>query len=71
MDKLKDKYFSDPKAYGKAMELLMLYDLNSESSSWEDFEVNFLMKLDEDEDNLLGKALKMSHGVIERRRNEL
>ena len=56
MDSLNKKYFSDPVAYGKAMELLMRYE-RVEQLNWNAVE-SFLEELDVSDSELLELALK-------------
>lgn len=52
------KYFHDPEVYGKAMELLMHYDIASNAMSFAEFEEYLINNInDENEDYLLEKAI--------------
>lgn len=57
MDKLKLRFFHDHFAFGKAMELLMHYE-KYEYSTWEEAEENFLMELEDFDEDLLDVALQ-------------
>ena len=56
MDSLNKKFFSDPVAYGKAMELLMRYE-SVEQLNWNAVQ-SFLQELDIGDSELLERALK-------------
>ena len=59
MDKLLNKYFEDPIALGKAMQLLQRYESYA-NSDWETVQSEFLDKLDDEADwPLLNSALSM------------
>lgn len=62
MDKLALQFFNSPEFYGKAMELLMKYQkvAGAASADWETVE-EFLMELDEREDDALSKAIEYSN----------
>jgi len=60
MDNLSKKYFDYPASFGKAMQLLMSYELASEKAhSFSEIEEMFLSGLSEHEDYLLEKAITM------------
>lgn len=58
MDEIAKKYFHDPEAFGKAMELLMEYDISKENTSnFQEVEFALLAQLDDREDYMLEKAI--------------
>jgi integrase len=57
IDKLADKYFDNPKQFGRAMELLAeSIRTEHDSHSFREYEESFLLYLDENEDSLLADA---------------